>query len=370
MHFSLSAASLALSGLAIGAPIEVLDIRQVAAGINAAMVAAGRGYIGTSLTIRSDSSESNIIKNQNEFGSITPENAMKWDSTEPNRGSFSFGGADQVMSFATQNKKQVRCHTLVWYSQLPSWVSNGGFNNQTLQTVMQNHINSVMGHYKGKCTHWDVVNEALNEDGTYRDNVFLQKIGEAYIPIAFKMAAAADPAAKLYYNDYNLEYNGPKTKGAVKIVKAVQSYGYRIDGVGFQGHLVIEKTPTQDVPTPDVDTLTASLKAMTDLNVDVAYTEVDIRMNLPDNATKQKAQADAYARVAQSCMNVPRCVGITIWVSSANSTLVPSVPLLTIDRPHRVSRTSTRGCRRPSTAKEMPCSGPATTRRSRRMMLS
>jgi len=122
------------------------------------MIAAGRKYIGTSLTIRSDTSESNLIKS--EFNSITPENSMKWDATEGSRGSFSFGGADQVMNWATQNSKQVRCHTLVWYSQLPGWVSQIN-NNATLITVMTNHINTVMGRYKGKCTHWDVVNEGL-----------------------------------------------------------------------------------------------------------------------------------------------------------------------------------------------------------------
>lgn len=270
---------------------------------------------------------------------------MKWDATEPNRGQFSFGGADQVVNFATQNSKQVRCHTLVWYSQLPSWVSNGGFNNQTLISVMTNHINTVMGRYKGKCTHWDVVNEgksaldpyfvtcwplaclasafprltlllsALNEDGTYRDNVFLRVIGEAYIPMAFRLAAAADPNAKLYYNDYNLEYAEAKAEGAARIVKLVQSYGVKIDGVGLQGHLVTENTPTQSIPTPPIETLVKALRLYTDLGVDVAYTELDIRMLTPSTAAKLQTQADAYARVATSCMMVKRCVGITLWVS-------------------------------------------------------
>jgi endo-1,4-beta-xylanase len=128
------------------------------------MAAKGRAYFGTSLTIRSDSSESSIINNKAEFGSITPENAMKWDATEPNRGQFSWSGADTVVNAATQNGKQIRCHTLVWHSQLPSWVSNGGFNNATLISIMTNHIQQVMGRYKGKCTHWDVVNEGECED--------------------------------------------------------------------------------------------------------------------------------------------------------------------------------------------------------------
>lgn len=125
------------------------------------MVAAGREYIGTSLTVRNDNQESSIIRS--EFGSITPENAQKWDATEPNRGQFNFGAADQHMNWAQQNGKHVRCHTLVWYSQLPGWVSNSGFNNATLIQVMTNHINQVMGRYKGRCNHWDVVNEGESE---------------------------------------------------------------------------------------------------------------------------------------------------------------------------------------------------------------
>jgi endo-1,4-beta-xylanase len=157
MLFTSFTTALALASSTAAIPTFGLEPRQ-AATLNAAMVARGRSYIGTSLTIRNDNQETNIIKS--EFGSITPENAMKWDATEPNRGQFSFGGADQVANFATQNGKQMRCHTLVWYSQLPNWVNQIN-NNATLMSVMENHIKTVMGRYKGKCTHWDVVNEGI-----------------------------------------------------------------------------------------------------------------------------------------------------------------------------------------------------------------
>jgi endo-1,4-beta-xylanase len=155
----------------------------------------------------------------------------------------------------------------------------------------------------------------LNEDGTNRDNIFLRLIGEQYLPIAFRMAAAADPAAKLYYNDYNLEYGEAKHKGALRIVKLVQSWGVKIDGVGLQGHLVSEPTGTQSIITPSVAVLTKTLQDYADLGVDVAYTEVDIRSKTPSNTQKLNDAAAAWARVAQSCINVSRCVGITIWVS-------------------------------------------------------
>ena len=129
------------------------------------------------------------------------------------------------------------------------------------------------------------------------------------------MAAAADPASKLYYNDYNLEYGDAKHKGALRIVKLVQSWGVKIDGVGLQGHLVSEPTGTQSIVTPSVAVLTQTLQDYADLNIDVVYTEVDIRSKTPSNTQKLNDAAAAWARVAQSCINVSRCVGITIWVS-------------------------------------------------------
>ncbi|SPO05239.1 probable Endo-1,4-beta-xylanase A [Cephalotrichum gorgonifer] len=296
-----------------------LITRQVT-GLQAAMVAAGKEYFGTCLTVRGDTTEENIIRS--EFGSITPENAMKWEAVQPNRGQFSWGGADQHANWAVQNGKELRCHTLVWYSQLPQWV-NGINNNETLYQVMETHINTVMGRYKGKCTHWDVVNEALNEDGTYRDNVFLRVMGESYLPISFRMAAAADPETKLYYNDYNLAFGEAKAEGAVKIVKLVQSWGIKIDGVGLQGHMVTESTPTQDVPTPSREVLANTLRMFTDLGVDVAYTEVDIRMNTPSNAQKLEEHAAAFARMMGACMDVERCVGFTVWGISDRTSWVP-----------------------------------------------
>lgn len=125
--------------------------------LDAAIKAKGKGYAGTALTIRDDAAEETIITS--EFNSITPENAMKWESTEPSRGNFTFDGADAVVDFASANSDEIRCHTLIWYSQLPTWVSQGGFDNATLISIMETHINEVVGRYKGKCTYWDVINE-------------------------------------------------------------------------------------------------------------------------------------------------------------------------------------------------------------------
>jgi len=147
MRFTSFTTVLALVASTSAVPASMFNTRQ-ATTLNAAMVAHGRSYIGTSLTIRNDNTEQNLIRGA-EFGSITPENAMKWDATEPNRGQFNFGQADQIANFAQQNNKQLRCHTLVWYSQLPGWVSSIN-NNATLISVMENHIKTLMTRYKGE----------------------------------------------------------------------------------------------------------------------------------------------------------------------------------------------------------------------------
>jgi endo-1,4-beta-xylanase len=202
---------------------------------------------------------------------------------------------------------------------------------------MKNHITNVVNHYKGKCYAWDVVNEgsssiyqsivlpkltslniALNEDGTYRNSIFYQTIGPAYIPIAFATAAAADPSVKLYYNDYNIENSGAKATAAQNIVKMIKAYGAKVDGVGLQGHFVLGSTPSQSA-------LTSVLKGYTALGVEVAYTELDIRMQLPSTDAKLAQQATEYQNVAAACVGTPGCVGVTIWDWTDKYSWVPSV---------------------------------------------
>lgn len=184
---------------------------------------------------------------------------------------------------------------------------------------MNTHISNVVGHYKGKCYAWDVVNEGLNEDGSYRTNVFYTVLGDAYFALAFKAAAAADPAAKLYYNDYNIEGTGSKQAGAVKIVSLVKAAGARIDGVGMQAHLIVGSAPSQS-------SLQGAIAAYVAAGVtEVAYTELDIRFSsLPATAAGLQQQATDYATVARACVAEAACVGITIWDYTDKYSWIPN----------------------------------------------
>nr|ADZ99358.1 endo-1,4-beta-xylanase B [Phialophora sp. CGMCC 3328] len=290
-------------------------------GLNVRAQAAGKKYFGTAIstTVLNDATADAIAKNYQDFGQYTCENEMKFDATEPSRNSFSYGSADMIVAQAQADGQIMRCHNLVWHNQVPSWVTDGNFDNATLISIMKNHIANVVGHYKGKCYAWDVGNEALNEDGSYMTSgsVWGSTIGPAYIPIAFAAAAEADPAAKLYYNDYNCEKAGAKSTGAQNLIKMVKSYGAPIHGI--QGHFTTGQVGGSSA-------LVSNMQAFTALGVEVAYTELD--MATPSSDPDLTQQATDYATVVTSCKQVPDCVGITIWEFSDRYTwLTNSAPL-------------------------------------------
>lgn len=185
-------------------------------------------------------------------------------------------------------------------------MSSGTWTNETLQAVMKTHITTEMTHYKGQCYAWDVVNEALDDSANFRTDVFYNAIGEDYIRIAFEAAAAADPDVKLYYNDYNIEYSGAKATAALGIVTKLVNAGVKIDGVGLQGHFIVGSTPSQSDLVKTMETYTA-------LGLEVAYTELDIRMTLPSTDAMLVQQSTDYNKVVSACLNVEDCIGITVW---------------------------------------------------------
>ncbi|KAK4164724.1 glycoside hydrolase superfamily [Cladorrhinum sp. PSN259] len=299
----------------------VLAPFTVTAQLNDLAVRAGLKYFGTALregSLNSDATYRRILSDKSEFGQLVPENGQKWDATEPSRGSFSFSNGDITANAAKANGQGLRCHTLVWHSQLPNWVSSGSWTKATLTSVMETHISNVMGHYKGQCYAWDVVNEAINDDGTWRDSVFYRTFGTDFLPLSFNLAKKYDPNTKLYYNDYNLEYNQAKTDRAVEVVRIIQAAGAPIDGVGFQAHLIVGSTPSRA-------NLATVLRRFTSLGVEVAYTELDIRHErLPANSAAQVTQGNDFANVVGSCLDVAGCVGVTVWSFTDKYSWVPS----------------------------------------------
>ncbi len=182
---------------------------------------AQRPLIGTAVNtdlLDSDPTYTAIL--DREFNSVTPENAMKWESVEAQRGVLDFSAADRLVAHARAHHQIVRGHTLVWHSQLPAWLTSGTFTNDELEAILHKHITDEVSHFRGRIYAWDVVNEAFNEDGTLRDTIWLRQLGPAYIAKAFRWAHQADPHAKLYYNDYNLEAIGPRATRRLRSSRA------------------------------------------------------------------------------------------------------------------------------------------------------
>src|SRR3954468_16031872 len=291
----LSLGSTGVAAVAVAGAVALLPSSAQAAITLGAQAAATGRYFGTAVAAGKlgDATYSTIL--DREFNMITPENEMKWDTIEPARGSFNFGPADQVVNHAMAHGQRMRGHTTVWHSQLPSWVSSIGDAN-TLRNVMNNHITTEMTHYKGRIYAWDVVNEAFADGSTqHRSSVFQNVLGNGFIEEAFRTARNADPAAKLCYNDYNIEdWNAAKTQGVYSMVRDFKSRGVPIDCVGFQSHFGSGGPPS---------TFGTTLSNFAALGVDVQLTELDIA----------QAPSAAYTNTVRACMNVSRCAGITVW---------------------------------------------------------
>ncbi|MFK0115441.1 endo-1,4-beta-xylanase [Streptomyces sp. NPDC090994] len=261
--------------------------------------AAGQGrYFGTAVAANHLGESDYAATLDREFTSVTPENEMKWDATEPTRGGFTFTSADQIVSHAQGRGMDVRGHTLVWHSQLPSWVST--LAAADLRAAMNDHITQLMTHWKGEIHSWDVVNEAFQDgsSGARRSSPFQDKLGDGFIEEAFRTARAADPAAELCYNDYNTDGVNAKSDAVYAMVKDFKARGVPIDCVGFQSHF----NSASPVPAD----YQANLQRFADLGVDVQITELDIEGS-------GTAQAASYGTVVKACLAVSRCTGITVW---------------------------------------------------------
>jgi endo-1,4-beta-xylanase len=223
------------------------------------------------------------------FDAISPENVLKWESIHPQLHTYDFTAADRYVEFGEANHMFIVGHTLVWHNQTPAWVFEDGkgkaLTRDKLLRRMRDHIHKVVGRYKGRINGWDVVNEALNEDGTLRQSKWMQIIGEDYIAKAFQYAHEADPKAELYYNEYNLE-KPEKRRGAIELIKKLKAQGIPVKAVGLQGHYRLE--------WPTLGDLDATITEIAAQGVKVNITELDINV-LPQATAGATAEVTAKA---------------------------------------------------------------------------
>ncbi|MUP46020.1 endo-1,4-beta-xylanase [Gramella sp. BOM4] len=229
-------------------------------------------YIGTALNAWQISGqkpeEIQVVKKH--FNSIVAENIMKSGRIQPEQGKFEFDLADQFVEFGEKNDMHIHGHTLIWHSQAPRWFFTDEQGNQVsaeeLTRRMKNHIQTVVGRYKGRIDSWDVVNEAIEDDGSFRESKFYEILGKDFIRLAFEFAHEADPQAKLYYNDYSMSKPG-KRAGVVAMVKDLKAQGVPIDGIGMQGHVGMSH--------PEISEMEKSIQAFSELG-EVSITELDL----------------------------------------------------------------------------------------------
>lgn len=250
---------------------------------------ANKFYIGTAMNadqiMGTDSVTVEVIKKN--FNAIVAENCMKSGLIQPEEGKFDFELADKFIEFGEKNNMYITGHCLVWHSQAPRWFFTDSLGNDVTPEVlterMKTHIFTVMGRYKGKIKGWDVVNEAVEDDGSYRNSKFYQILGEDFIKLAFQFAHEADPDAELYYNDYSMAIP-TKRDGVVAMVKKLQEQGVKIDAIGMQGHVSIDG--------PSIEEFEKSIEAYAALGVKVMITELDMTvLKMPDPSVGAEVSA-------------------------------------------------------------------------------
>jgi endo-1,4-beta-xylanase len=253
-----------------------------------------------------------------EFNMLEPEDVLKWEVVHPERQSFDFSQGDQIVDFASRHGMKVRGHTLVWHQQNPKWLMEGNYTSGELAQILEKHIKTVVGHYRGKIFTWDVVNEAFDElqPGKLRSTIWrdqpgigLAGNGSSYIERCFRWAHEADPQALLFYNEAGAEVVNPKSDAIYAMVRDFRQRGIPLDGVGLQMHIENLRA--------DVASISANIKRFTALGVQVHITEMDVALPVDPSGSPRpedlQKQADIYREVATACLSHRGCTAIQTW---------------------------------------------------------
>ncbi|MDT6984967.1 endo-1,4-beta-xylanase [Streptomyces lusitanus] len=256
-----------------------------------------------------------------EFSSVSPENQMKWDYIHPERDRYDFGQADAIVEFARRNHQVVRGHTLLWHSQNPAWLEQGDFTKAELRDILREHITTVVGRYRGRIQQWDVANEIFDDQGNLRtqDNIWIRELGPGIVADAFRWAHKADPKAKLFFNDFNVESVNAKSDAYYALVKDLRAQRVPVHGFSVQGHLSTRYGFPGD--------LADNLRRFDALGLETAVTELDVRMDVPEGSlptpAQEKQQAEYYQRMLEGCLEVDGCNSFTIWGFTDKYSWVP-----------------------------------------------
>lgn len=252
-----------------------------------------------------------------EFSMVTPADAMKMGSLRPTRDQFFWPESDALVAFAESHAQRVHGHTLVWHEQNPAWLTGKTWTREELRTVLREHISTVVARYRGRVQLWDVVNEAIEDDGRRRQSLWQRVIGPDYIEQAFRWAHEADPAALLLYNDFNGEGLGTKSDAIFELLRDLRARGVPVHGVGLQMHMTLGKLP------PERE-FRANLQRLADLGLELHVTEADVRIPMPAAPGALAEQARNYQRLLETALQSPRLRSWTCWGFSDRHSWVPA----------------------------------------------
>jgi endo-1,4-beta-xylanase len=253
-----------------------------------------------------------------EFNLVSVENAMKFGPIHPEPDGYDFAGADAIVAFAGKHGLKVHSHVLVWHAQQPAWLTGKQYTREELMTILRDHIRAVAGRYRDKVAYWDVVNEAVEGDGSLRNTFWLRAIGPDYIELAFHWAHEADPKARLFYNDFGAEGLNKKSDAIYEMVKDLRARGVPIHGVGLQMHTSLRQPP-------DPKQVAANIKRLNDLGLEAQITEMDVQIqNVPGTLEeKLEAQARVYREILEVCLAAKNCKAFGMWGFTDRHSWIP-----------------------------------------------
>jgi endo-1,4-beta-xylanase len=302
--------------------ITPLSPPVTAGGTTLRALAAARGrYVGavTGASFAQTSANGTMLRATlaREFSMVWSGNYLKFNTLRRTPATYDFFWVDSMVAFALKNDMVVRGHTLVWHMALPAWVMAGNYSAVQADSLMKDHITTVMTRYRGKIGIWDVVNEAIGDDASVRTSSYwYQKLGQGYVDRAFQLAHAVDPSAKLFYNDYGIEERNAKSDAVYAMLKDMIARGVPVNGIGFQGHFAVGRLPRRAA-------MLANFARFAALGLTIQVTELDIRIPLPVSAGNLAQQATDFATVFSVCLETPACNAVELSNTFDAETWVP-----------------------------------------------